>query len=150
VDKTLRSILGTPAIARATTPPRIALLPVSNNTRFPVNSNIFLSLLKARLNSEAPGKVIFLSRDKIEAVQAERELKRQGAVEGNPSRMTRAPKGADFFLTASFDGMSQASAGATSDYILYTYKLIDTETDEEVFEEYEQIKKEGMDNVIYR
>jgi len=149
-DKMLRSILDTPAIATATTPPRVALLPVNNNTRFPINKNIFLKLIKVRLNSEARGRVVFLAREEIENVQAERDLKRQGAVEGDRSRMTRAPKGADYFLTGSLDGMGQASAAGTSDYVLYTFKLIDAETDEEVWEDYDQIKKQGLDDVVYR
>lgn len=149
-DKMIRHILDTPVIANATTPPRIVLLPVENNTRFPINKNIFLKLIKARLNSEAHGKVIFLAREEIQNIQAERQLKREGALDDNQSRRTNAPKGADFFLKGSLDGMGQASNAGTSDYILYTFKLIDTETGEEVWENLDQIKKEGLDDVVYR
>jgi hypothetical protein len=100
-DKMLRSIRATPAIAGSATSPRVALLPLTNNTRFPINKNIFLKLIKARLNSEAHGRVVFLARSKMDEVLAERDRKRQGLVEDDPSRRTRAPKGADFFLTGS-------------------------------------------------
>ena len=52
-DKMLRSILDTPVIAGAEKPPTVVLLPVENNTRFPINKDIFLSLIKARLNRYA-------------------------------------------------------------------------------------------------
>jgi hypothetical protein len=149
-DKMLRSILATPAVANATSPPTVVLLPVKSNTRFTINKNIFLKRLKATLNSQARGKVKFLARDEIDSILAERDLKRAGAVEANPERATRAPKGADYFLTGSLDGMGQASGGGTSDYILYTFKLIDAETSEEVWEDMVEIKKEGVDDVVYR
>src|ERR1700752_2803106 len=41
-DKMARSVLGIPEIARAQTKPFIVLEPVTNNTRFPINKDIFL------------------------------------------------------------------------------------------------------------
>lgn len=149
-DKMLRSLLTVPEISNAPAAPRIALLPVENNTRFPINKNIFLNLIKARLNSEARGKMVFLARERMDDVMAERDLKRKGVVQGNAANAARAPKGADYFLTGTLDGMGQASGGGTSDYILYTFKLINAETSEEVWENMEQIKKEGLDDVVYR
>lgn len=56
-DKMARSILALPEIANATTPPSIALDPVINNTRFPINKDIFLDEIVARLMEKAGGKV---------------------------------------------------------------------------------------------
>ncbi len=149
-DQMVRSILATPAVARARTTPRVVLLPVENNTRFPINKNIFLIRTKAMLNSRAAGRIKFLAREELDTVQAERDMKRSGELAGNPDRMARAPFGADYFLKGQLDGMGQASAGATSDYILYTFKLIDAETSEEVWEDFAEIKKQGLDDVVYR
>src|SRR2546428_12824894 len=42
-DKMARSILGIPQIASATTPPIVVLDPVDNQTRFPINKDMFLT-----------------------------------------------------------------------------------------------------------
>src|ERR1700757_1323821 len=41
-DKMARSILAIPQIANATSPPVIVLDPVQNQTRFPINKDLFL------------------------------------------------------------------------------------------------------------
>jgi len=149
-DKMLRSILDTRVIAEAEKAPTVVLLPVENNTRFPINKDIFLSLIKARLNSEAKGKVRFLARDEMEAVKLEREQKRAGEYDYDPTKQAAKLLGGDYFLTGKLEGMSQKGREGASDYVLYTFKLIDAETTEEVWEDYAEMKKEGLDDVIYR
>src|SRR5882724_5887647 len=61
-DKMARSILGIPQIARATAEPSVVLEPVTNNTRFPINKDIFLTRIRSQLNSKAMGRVSFLDR----------------------------------------------------------------------------------------
>lgn len=146
----LRSILDTPVISEAEKPPTVVLLPVENNTRFPINKDIFLSLIKVRLNSEARGKVRFLARDEMEAIKKERELKRSGEYDYDATKRSAKLLGGDYFLTGKLEGMSQRGPGGASDYVLYTFRLIDAETTEEVWEDYVQIKKEGLDDVVYR
>src|SRR3954464_14821406 len=62
-DKMARSILGIPQIANAQGQPRIIVDPVKNETRFPINKDMFLTRIRVQLNSKAAGKVIFLARD---------------------------------------------------------------------------------------
>jgi len=149
-DKMLRSILDTPVIAEAEVAPTVVLLPVENNTRFPVNKDIFLSLIKARLNSEAKGKVRFLAREEMEAIKQEREMKRSGEYDYDPTKQAAKLRGGDYFLTGRLEGMSHRGTAGASDYVLYTFKLIDAETSEEVWEDYAEMKKEGLDDVVYR
>src|SRR5512139_572075 len=59
-DKMAKSILTVPQVANAQGVPRVVLDPVINETRFPINKDIFLSRIRAQLNSKAQGKVIFL------------------------------------------------------------------------------------------
>src|SRR5689334_2938299 len=59
-DKMARSVLGIPEIARAQHKPYIVLEPVTNNTRFPINKDIFLTRIRTQLNSKASGQVSFL------------------------------------------------------------------------------------------
>lgn len=149
-DKMIRSLLTAPAIARSPNPPTIALLPVKNNTRFPINKRIFLTIMKARLNSQARGRMYFLAREEMRAIEAERKLKRSGKLDYDPRRRRRRVAGADFFLTGRLEGHSTAGRGGVSDYIVYTFKMIDPESSVEVWEDIVEIKKEGLDDVIYR
>src|SRR5437870_1714372 len=59
-DKMARSTLTIPQIVNAQGTPRVVLDPVENATRFPINKDIFLSRIRAELNTKARGKVIFL------------------------------------------------------------------------------------------
>jgi len=146
-DKMARKILGTPAIANAAQPPVIGLLPVENNTRFPIQKDIFNKRIKALLNDQCQGKVQFVARDRIEAVKQERELKDQGVV---TSSSQGELAGVDYFLTGELTGMHQAGSTGQSDYILYTFRLINAETSIEEWESFSEIKKEGIEDVIYR
>src|SRR4026209_891576 len=60
-DKMAREILTTPEIANAKGVPRIVLLPVKNETRFPINKDIFLERIMTLLNEKSAGKVRFLA-----------------------------------------------------------------------------------------
>src|SRR5687768_18218010 len=51
-DRMARSILSIPQIARAQTPPSVVIDPVVNNTRFPINKDIFLTRIRTQLNSK--------------------------------------------------------------------------------------------------
>src|SRR5258708_23655808 len=62
-DKMARSILAIPEIARSQTTPRVVLDLVKNETRFPINKDIFNDRIRIQLNSKAAGKVRCLARD---------------------------------------------------------------------------------------
>jgi hypothetical protein len=77
-DKMSRSILAIPQIASAATPPTIVLNPVDNQTRFPINKDIFLTRIRAQLNSKAMGKVMFLARNQMASAGAGAEPEAPG------------------------------------------------------------------------
>src|SRR6266568_6848099 len=79
-DKMWRSILTIPQIANAQGTPRVVLDPVENATRFPINKDIFLSRIRVELNSKSRGKVIFLARERMAALEKERQMKQSGQV----------------------------------------------------------------------
>src|SRR5881394_871482 len=60
-DKMARSILTVRQISNAQGTPRIVLDPVLNETRFPINKDIFLTRIRTQLNSKSQGKVLFLA-----------------------------------------------------------------------------------------
>src|SRR6266481_2263231 len=72
-DKMARSILNVRQISNAQGTPRIVLDPVKNETRFPINKDIFLDKIRIALISKSQGKVIFLARERMAALEKEKQ-----------------------------------------------------------------------------
>ena len=149
-DKMARSVLSFPQIAGAVRPPVVVLDPVDNQTRFPINKDIFLTRIRTQLNSKSAGKVTFLARDRMAALEKERNLKREGAVTASGDPAKQEFKGADYFLTGTLQGLSTRTTKGTSDYILYAFQLIDARTSAIVWEDNAEIKKQGLEDAAYR
>jgi PBP1b-binding outer membrane lipoprotein LpoB len=149
-DKMARSILAIPQIARAQTPPRVVIDPVMNETRFPINKDIFLTRIRTQLNSKSAGQVIFLARERMATLERERALKQQGAVTASADPNVVEFKGADYFLTGKLQGMSTRTTAGVSDYILYSFQLIDARTSDIIWEDVAEIKKQGLEDAAYR
>jgi PBP1b-binding outer membrane lipoprotein LpoB len=149
-DKMARSILGIPQIANAPTPPIVVLDPVDNQTRFPINRDLFLTRIRTQLNSKSTGKVTFLARDRMAALEKERNLKREGAVTSTTDSNVQEFLGANYFLTGTLQGLSTRTKAGTSDYILYAFQLIDARTSVIVWEDAAEIKKQGLEDAAYR
>jgi len=149
-DKMARSILTTPQINNAQGTPRVVLDPVINETRFPINKDIFLTRIRVELNTKARGKVIFLARERMQALEHERQLKQSGQVTSSSDTNVMEFKGADFFLTGKLSGLSTKTAAGTSDYILYTFQLVDARTTDIIWEDSAEIKKQGLEDAAYR
>ncbi len=149
-DKIARGILSAPQIANATTPPVIVLDPVLNETRFPINKNIFLDRIQMQLISKAAGKVMFIARERMATLEKEREMKRTGQVTASSDPHAQEFKGADYFLTGKLSGLSTASGGSVSDYILYSFQLIDSRTGAIVWGDSDEIKKQARADAVYR
>lgn len=149
-DKMARSILTTPQIISAQGTPRVVLDPVVNNTRFPINKDIFLARIRAELNTKARGKVVFLARDRMAALERERQMKQTGQVTSTSDPTKVEFKGADFFLTGTLSGLTTRTSAGTSDYILYAFQLIDARTSDIIWEDSAEIKKQGLEDAAYR
>lgn len=149
-DKMARGILGTPEIANAQGVPRVILEPVKNDTRFRINERIFLEEIMALLNEKSGGKVRFLARDRMAALERERDLKRSGQVTSTTDPNVNQFKGADFILTGDLISQTTQTGAGVSDYVLYTFKLIDPNTSDIVWQGRHQIKKQGLEDAVYR
>ena len=149
-DKMARSILAIPEIANAPATPRIVLDPVVNDTRFPLNKDIFNDRIRIELNKHSLGKVRFLARDRMKTLEHERELKQGGQVTASADPTVTEFRGADFFLTGKLSGMTTKTSSGTSDYVLYSFQLIDARTSEIVWEDSAEIKKQGLEDAAYR
>jgi penicillin-binding protein activator len=149
-DKMARSILGIPQITRAQVPPRIVIDPVKNDTRFPINKDLFTDRIRIQLNSKATGRVVFLARDRMQALEREQALKQSGKVQSSSNPDVVEFKGADFFLTGKLGGLTTRTSQGTSDYILYSFQLIDARTSDIVWEDSAEVKKQGLEDAAYR
>ena len=149
-DKVAREILSIPQIANAQGTPRVVLDPVENNTRFALNKDMFLTRIRAQLNSQARGRVIFLARERMGALERERQLKQTGQVTASSDPNVQEFKGADFFLTGKLDGHYTGTRAGVSDYIIYSFQLIDARTSDIVYEGFHEVKKQGLADAAYR
>lgn len=149
-DRMTRSILGIPEIARAEVAPRVVLDSVVNDTRFPINKDIFTDRIRIGLNRQAMGRVRFLARDRMATLERERELKQTGQVTASADPNVTEFRGADYFLTGKLSGLTTRTSAGTSDYVLYSFQLIDARTSEIVWEDAAEIKKQGLEDAAYR
>jgi len=150
-DKMARGIVTVPEIVNFKTTPRVVLLPVKNDTRFAINKDIFLQEIMSLLNERSNGKVRFLARDRMADLERERELKQSGQVTSTTD--VRGPsqfKGADFMLTGTLMSQTTKTSGGTSDYVLYTFELIDPNTSDIIWQGRHNIKKQGLEDAAYR
>jgi PBP1b-binding outer membrane lipoprotein LpoB len=124
--------------------------PVINETRFPINKDMFLTRIQTQLTSKSGGKVIFLARERMNTLIKERDLKRTGDVTSTTDPKVQEFRGADYFLTGKLQGLSTKTAAGTSDYILYTFQLIDARTSAIIWAGDHEIKKQGLEDAVYR
>ena len=149
-EKMARGILDAPPVKGALIAPIVVLDPVENETRFPINKDMFLTRIRVLLNSKAAGKVQFLARDRMAALEKERALKQSGQVTTTSDPQRVEFKGADYFLTGKLSGLTTRTGAGTSDYILYSFQLIDARTSAIVWEDFAEVKKQGLEDATYR
>lgn len=149
-DKMARDLLSLPQIANASGAPRIVLLPVKNETRFAINKEIFLREIRATLNEKAAGKMIFLARERMAELERERALKQSGQVTSSTDPNVNQFRGADYMLTGELTGLTTRMSAGTSDYILYSFQLLDPNTSDIIWEGSHRIKKQGLEDAAYR
>jgi TolB-like protein len=128
--------------------PRIAVLPITNETRFRVDPKLLQNKLTKELVNLSGGKVTYLARDTEEEVMAERQKKRAGMYDqGNEAA---AMAGADYLLKGEMRALSKATREAVSDYIVYTFQMVDAETGGIIWVGDFETKKVGETGVVYQ
>ena len=128
--------------------PRIAVLPIVNQTRFRVDPKLLQNKLTKSLVDQAAGKLVFLARDSEQAVMEERERKRAGLYDQGENRA--AMFGADFLLKGEMRSLSKAASGQVSDYMVYSFQLINAETGAILWMGDYETKKAGSTGVVYQ
>jgi PBP1b-binding outer membrane lipoprotein LpoB len=149
-DLIAREILSVPQIANAATPPRVVLEPVENNTRFAINKDMFLDRIRGLLNRSARGKVMFLARNNMAALERERQMKQSGQVTATSDPNVQEFKGADYFLTGKLNSHTTRTSAGVSDYMMYSFQLVDARTTDILYENFHEVKKQGLEDAAYR
>jgi len=130
------------------TKPRIAVLPLENQTRFRVDPKLLQNKLLKDLIKFSGGSVSYLARDTEQAVMVERSKKRAGMYDHGKQAATMA--GADYLLKGEMRSLSKASREGVSDYILYSFQLVDSETGVILWVGDYETKKAGETGVVYQ
>lgn len=131
--------------------PIIAVIRAQNDTRFPEVTQIFQEdLVTAMMERFTREQYRFSQRDSDvqAAIADEKEAKEAGERTDRTGRKTKL--GADFFLKAKFSTLSMTDGEYEDDTILYTYELIDTETDELIFKGGHKIRRVSEKSAVYR
>lgn len=142
-----RELLATPVLSEWSAPPRIAVLPVENRSRFLIDAEIFTTLLTDMLISDTQGRVAILNRDLANEIARERAAKRSGQVDGSQRGQVA---GADYFLEGTIQSLSASNAAAQTDYVVVRFQLTDAETSVVRWSNSYDMKKEGKWGVLYQ
>lgn len=153
-DKMARDMLAQPQLVSRPNPPRIILDSeyFRNEGSSRVNKNLITDRLRVDLNRSAQGRLLFVGREFVAAVETERRLKREGVTDQGSIRNTQATAGADFRLTgriATSDAVDPKS-GLTQRFTQITFELIDLEYSTIVWSNIYDYAKASQDDIIYR
>lgn len=152
-EKMIRSMLANPMLTGRSISPRIqldeALIRNKGTTR--INKELITNRMRINLNRAANGRLIFVSRENIVAVEKERAMKSGGIVDGGTIRSTAATAGVDFRLVGTISGQTGIHSGdVVSKYHQITFEMIDMELGTVVWGDIYEFKKTAIDDAAYR
>ena len=153
-DEMMRDMLANRILAARATPPRIIIDNeyFRNESSSIINTNLLTDRLRVELNRAANGRMVFVGRHYADMVEKERQLKRDGAVDGGTIRKTQATAGADYRLggrIASLDAIDR-NTQTRSRYHQVTFEMVDLELGTIVWSGAYEMRKAAQDNVLYR
>lgn len=117
-------LLASPALAGRASPPRIAVAPVKNRSRFLIDQEIFTTLITDLLVQNAAGKLAILNNQ----MNAD----------------------ADFLLEGELRSLSANDGEAQSDYVVVRFQLTDKGSGVVTWSNSYEMKKEGSWGVMYQ
>jgi TolB-like protein len=128
--------------------PRIAILPINNATRFRVDTGLIRNKLNKELVNASAGRLAFLERESEAQILEERAKKQAGMYDSG--NRTEAMAGADYFLRGEMRALSKAAASGVSDYIIYSFQLINAENGIVLWMGDYETQKAGETGVVYQ
>jgi TolB-like protein len=128
--------------------PQIAVLPLDNQSRFRIDPVLIQNKLVKELVNKSAGRLSFLARDSEAAVLEERAKKRGGLYDAGNT--TEAMAGADYLLRGEMRSLTKSAGDVTSDYIVYSFKLVNAETGAILWMDDYETKKAAETGVVYQ
>jgi len=142
-----RSMVQLAQIQNATTPPKVALAPMQNNSNAYINENAFLDKMRKELIRNAEGRIVFLDRVIAGTIDKETRDKDRGKLTTS-GEQTRY--GADFFLTGAIDSIDKVTVEGNTTYTRLSFRLTDAGTSAIVWEDDYEIKKHSKTGTYYK
>ena len=142
-----RSLITLPQIQNATTPPKIAFVSVQNNSNDYIDGNAFLNKMRTELIKNAQGRLVFLDRAVIIAIEKENRDKSRGK---RTASNQGTPYGADFFLTGVIESIDKVAGAGRTTYTRLSFRLTDAANSGIIWEDDYEIKKHSTAGVMYR
>jgi hypothetical protein len=155
-DQVVRDILTRPDIVRPGAPPRVVIDSEKfyNNSAQRLDRDMITGALRASLNRAAAGRIRFVSRESMDIVMRERELKRSGTADVGTRGMTKGVSGLDFMLIGkitSLDSRDTGRSGLTQRRTQIIFELVDMETGDLPWTSQPYVMlRAAADDVIYR
>ncbi|MEN0063078.1 MAG: CsgG/HfaB family protein [Myxococcota bacterium] len=129
-------------------PPRVAVLPVTNESRFLIDQEIFTTLITDELVSNAKGRLAIVNRERIDEIMAERAMKARGEV--TDDGIIKGLAGVDYLLEGEVRSLSASTNRAQTDYVVIRFQLTDAESSIVSWSSRYEMKKEGSWGVLYQ
>lgn len=142
-----RSMVTLPQIQNATTPPKVAFVSVENKSSEYIDADAFLNKMRTQMIKHAAGRIVFLDRAIIDAIEKENRDKSRGK---RTTSGAKTPYGADFFLTGVIESIDKVAGSGHTTYLRLSFRLTDAASSAIVWEDDYEIKKHSTTGIMYR
>ncbi len=153
-DKMVRDILASPQIVARKIAPRIIIdsSDFKNQSSERIDKDMITDSIYTDLLRSSYGRIVFLKRDYVAAVEQERDLKRIGRVTEGALGSTTGIHGADFKLIGRISAKDSIhpKTGIKERYTIIFFSLLDLETGAAIWANSYKYKKSTTEDIIYR
>lgn len=154
-DQVMRELMSRPDIVSTATPPRVVVDSEKfyNDSSQRIDRDMVTGALRASLSRAAQGRVRFVSRESMDIVIRERELKRTGVADGGTRGMTQGVSGVDYQLIGKMSSLDSRDmkSGLVQRRTQLVFELVDLETGDLPWtsQPYVILRAAG-DDIVYR
>ena len=154
-DQSVRDLIARPDIVTVGKPPRVVVDSerFRNDSSQRIDRNMITDALRASLNRASAGRIRFISRESMDIIMRERELKRSGVADTATRGTTDGIAGLDFQMIGKMTSLDNrdARSGLTQRRTQIIFELVDMETGEIPWTSQPYvILRAAADDVVYR
>lgn len=154
-DQVVRELMSRPDLVATPVPPRVVVDSEKfyNDSAQRIDRDMITSALRASLNRAAAGRIRFVSRESMDIVMRERELKRTGVADTGTRGLTRGVSGVDYQLIGKLTSLDSrdGKSGLVQRRTQVVFELVDLETGDLPWtgQPYVTLRASG-DDIVYR